>query len=244
MLRLDGLKIARGDFHLSADFTVKPGARVAVIGPSGAGKSTLLNAIAGFEPLSAGRITLNDADLTPLPPGKRPVAMLFQDNNLFLHLDLAQNVSLGIDPNLRLSTDQKAKVANALDRVGLQGLHSRKPGQVSGGQQARAAIARLLVQSRPVLLLDEPFAALGPALKADMLDLVADLTRQTGATLLMVTHDPAEAARLCDKAVLVADGTAHGPQPTGVLLRDPPPALRAYLGESLAVPPEKPDEQQ
>ena len=106
----------------------------------------------------------------------------------------------------------------------------RKPGQLSGGQIGRAALARALLRARPILLLDEPFAALGPALKAEMLDLVAETADQSGATVLMVTHDPADALRFADLAVLVADGVASPPQPTAALFADPPPALRAYLG--------------
>ena len=138
---------------------------------------------------------------------------------------------LGLRPDLRLSLAEKTKVEAALDRVGLGGLGARKPGQLSGGQIGRAALARALLRARPLLLLDEPFAALGPALKADMLDLVAEVAGETGATLLMVTHDPADAKRIADVTVLVADGVAHPPGPTAELFADPPPALRAYLGQ-------------
>jgi len=92
------------------------------------------------------------------------------------------------------------------------------------------ALARTLIRARPLLLLDEPFAALGPALKAEMLALVAEIVAETGATLLMVSHDVADARAICDQTVLVADGVAHAPQPTVQLLDNPPPELRAYLG--------------
>ena len=156
--------------------------------------------------------------------------MLFQDGNLFPHLDVAQNVGLGIRPDLKLDAAERARVAEAIARVGLEGLAGRKPAALSGGQQSRAALARVLVQNRPLLLLDEPFAALGPALKVEMLDLVAALVRDAGATLLMVSHDPADARRIADEVILVEAGRAHPPQPTAALLDNPPPALRAYLG--------------
>ena len=101
---------------------------------------------------------------------------------------------------------------------------------MSGGQQSRVALARVLVQGRDLLLLDEPFAALGPALKAEMLELVAELVVESGATLLMVSHDPSDARRIADQVVLVADGQAHPPMETAALLDNPPPALKAYLG--------------
>jgi len=230
MLRLENCVIENGGFQLQAGLTIARGSRVAVIGPSGAGKSTLIEAVAGFRPLTKGVIRWNGGELTGVEPGKRPVAMLFQDGNLFPHLTVAQNVGLGIRANLRLDAAQRAQVQAALVRVGLQDMADRKPAALSGGQQSRVALARVLVQGRDLLLLDEPFAALGPALKAEMLDLVAELVAESGATLLMVSHDPSDARRIADQVVLVADGQAHPPMETASLLNNPPPALKAYLG--------------
>jgi thiamine transport system ATP-binding protein len=230
MLTVEDLIIRQDDFILRGAFALQTGAVVAVIGPSGGGKSTLLNVIAGFFDPAAGRVLWDGRDITTLPPAQRPVAMLFQDNNLFPHLTVAQNVALGIRPDLRLDEKDRERVAQALARVGLEGFEARKPAALSGGQQGRVALARVLVQRRPLILLDEPFAALGPALKAEMLDLVADLAAETGATLLIVTHDPADARRIASQVILVADGVVHPPQPTVALLDNPPAALAAYLG--------------
>ncbi|MHC0052244.1 thiamine ABC transporter ATP-binding protein [Actibacterium sp. D379-3] len=230
MLTLEDVLVQQGDFTLHADFSVAAGDRVAVIGPSGAGKSTLLDVIAGFFAPSRGRVLWQGRDLTPLAPGARPVSILFQDNNLFPHLTVAQNVGLGLRPDLKLDAAQRDAVAHSLDRVGLSGLGPRKPGALSGGQRSRVALARVLLRARPLLLLDEPFAALGPALKAEMLALVQALAAETGATLLMVSHDPQDARALAGKTVLVAGGRAHAPQDTAALFANPPPALAAYLG--------------
>lgn len=230
MLRLEALDIRQDDFRLQADFAIPAGSIVAVIGPSGAGKSTLLNVIAGFFPPVAGRIIWEQRDIIGLPPAQRPVAMLFQDNNLFPHLTVAQNIGLGIRPDLRLTAEDQNRVAEAVRRVGLDGMEGRKPGTLSGGQQGRVALARVMVQRCPLILLDEPFAALGPALKSEMLDLVAGLAGETGATLLMVTHDPTDARRIAPLTVLVSEGQAFAPQETGPLLNNPPPALADYLG--------------
>ncbi|MFK7939804.1 MAG: ATP-binding cassette domain-containing protein [Roseovarius sp.] len=230
MLKLDACTITNGAFTLAAHLEVEHGTRTAIIGPSGSGKSTLFEAIAGFRDLTNGRMIWNGTDFTTRPPGKRPVAMLFQDGNLFPHLTAAQNVGLGLRPTTRLSADEQTQVTAALTRVGLPDMGDRKPAQLSGGQQSRVALARALVQRRDLLLLDEPFAALGPALKSEMLDLVAVLTQETATTLLMVSHDPEDARRITENAILVADGTAHPPQPTTELLDNPPPALRDYLG--------------
>ncbi len=232
MLTLEDIVLQQGDFRLTASFRLPKGSVTAVLGPSGGGKSTLLSLIAGYLAPTGGRILWDETDITALPPAQRPVAMLFQDHNLFPHLTVAQNVGLGIRPDLRLTAQDKTRLSSALERVGLAGFEGRKPGSLSGGQQGRVALARVLVQRRPLILLDEPFAALGPALKADMLDLVAGLARETGATLLMVSHDPVDARRIAPLTMLVADGKAHPAQATAALLDDPPPALADYLGRT------------
>lgn len=230
MLEFREVAVSLGDFRLSANFTLQAGSRVAVIGPSGSGKSTLLALISGFLRPDRGQVLWQGRDLAPLGPGQRPVSVLFQDQNLFPHLDVAQNVGLGLRPDLRLSADQRAEVEGALARVGLGGLAERRPAQLSGGQQSRVALARVLLRARPILLLDEPFGALGPALKDEMLDLLAEIAGQTAATVLMVTHDPDDARRFAPQTIMVHDGKADPPVPTGALLDDPPPELRAYLG--------------
>lgn len=230
MLQLDKLVLTEPGFRLEANFSVPLAARVAIIGPSGAGKSTLLNAIAGFAIPDAGRIAWQGQDLAPLSPGERPVTILFQDQNLFPHLTIAQNLALGLSPRLRPTSEQLEQVAQALVRTGLAGLGDRRPAELSGGQAGRAALARALLRARPLLLLDEPFAALGPALKADMLALVAEVADATGATVVMVTHDPKDAQGFASQTILVADGLAHPPQDTAGLFANPPKALADYLG--------------
>ena len=230
MLRLEGLVIAQDEWRMTADLTLEPDTATAVIGPSGAGKSTLLAAIAGFLDPAAGRILWDGRDLTPLAPADRPVTLLFQEHNLFSHMTVAQNVGLGLRPDLRLDRAGWDRVADALDTVGLAGLGPRRPAQLSGGQRQRVALARALLRDRPVLLLDEPFAALGPALRAEMLDLVARLRSKARATLLMVSHQPDDARRIAPSTIVVEGGRAHPPAPTAALLDAPPPELAAYLG--------------
>lgn len=230
MLTLEHLELRWQDWRLSANFSVPTGAKVALMGPSGAGKSTLLGAIAGFQVPQAGRVLWNGEDLAGQAPGRRPVSILFQDNNLFPHLTATENVGIGLQPNLRLDAEERNRVAQALERVGLAGFADRKPGQLSGGQAARVALARALLRHKPLMLLDEPFGALGPALRAEMLDLLDDLVDETGATLLIVSHEPDDAKRIADHVVFVADGVAQAPVPTGQIFANPPPALAAYLG--------------
>lgn len=231
MLELNKVKIQQGAFTLSVDMQIEAGTRCAVIGPSGAGKSTLLMAMAGFLDIAQGTCANDGHDITTLAPAKRPFAILFQDGNLFPHMTIAQNVALALSPSLKVSTEQRARIEAALADVGLAGMGARKPEALSGGQQSRAALARVLLQSKPWLLLDEPFAALGPALKIEMLDLVADLCERTGAGLLIVSHAPSDARRICLETILVEGNMAHAPQETAKLLDDPPKALRDYLGQ-------------
>lgn len=230
MLRVEGLRIEQGLFSLSAHFEVPRGRRVAVIGPSGAGKSTLLNALGGYVDIAGGRIEVDGRDVTDAAPDRRGIAMLFQDGNLFPHLTLAQNVGLGVRPALRLTEAENAQVRDALGRVGLGDFADRKPGDVSGGQQSRAALARVLMQAKPLLLLDEPFAALGPALRAEMLDLTSQVARDAGATVLMITHAPEDAERAADDLIFVEAGHVDPPRAVAGAMADPPEALRAYLG--------------
>jgi len=230
MLTLERLEIVQDDFCLTANLSVPTGARVAVIGPSGAGKSTLLAAIAGFLKPGSGKILWDGVDLADLPPGERPLSLLFQDNNLFPHLNAAENVGLALRSDLKLSSSQKDAVTHVLERVGLKGFGNRKPAALSGGQIARVALARMILRQKPLVLLDEPFGALGPALKGEMLTLLADLLDETGATLLMVSHDPDDAVRISNQTILVAEGIAHPPTDTATLFANPPDALKNYLG--------------
>lgn len=229
-ITFDNLTLTQGEFTLRADLQIEEGHKIALLGPSGGGKSTLLSALAGFIAPTTGRILWNGDDISQTIPAKRPVTLLFQDHNLFPHLSVAQNIGLGLRPNLRLSASEHQIVADALARVGLDGQGEKHPAQLSGGQQQRVAIARALLRDKPILLLDEPFAALGPALKHEMLDLVAEIVDAANATLLMVTHQPEDALWISDQTVLIADGEAHAPQDTKTLMVDPPAVLRAYLG--------------
>lgn len=231
MLRLESLRVAMDKGALEADLVLTQGRRVALLGPSGAGKSTLLDAIAGFRPIESGRLIWQGRDITQTPPEARPVSILFQDSNLFPHLTLERNLGLALRPDgRRPDAEARARIDGALARVGLDGMAERKPGTLSGGQQGRAALARVLLMARPVILLDEPFAALGPALKAEMLSLVREVGESLAALVVMVTHDPRDAERFADRVVLVAEGRVHPPVVTRNFFDHPPTEFVAYMG--------------
>ena len=229
-IKLDNVKISHGKFSLQADFEIEKGKKIALLGPSGGGKSTLLSAIAGFKTPYSDRILFENTDITSTPPAKRPIALLFQNHNLFPHLSVRNNIALGITTTLKLSLKEIETIDKALLRVGLDGLGNKMPSELSGGQQQRVALARCLIRKQPILCLDEPFAALGPALKKEMLDLVQEIAETTNATLLMVTHQPDDASYITDQTILIAEGKAHRPVTTNKLFANPPAALAKYLG--------------
>lgn len=230
-LHLDHIRARAGSFEVSANLSIDAGHRVAIIGASGSGKSTVLDVIAGFRAAYAGGVSWQGKTITALPPADRPIGILFQDTNLFPHLTIQQNLALALRPATgRLKPEDREQIETVLARVGLAGFAPRYLSEMSGGQQSRAALARALIQARPVLLLDEPFSALGPALKDEMLDLVAEIAAVESTTVLLVTHDPQDARRFAQETIVVEDGTVHPPQETHALLDNPPPRLRDYLG--------------
>lgn len=185
---------------------IQPGERVAVVGESGAGKSTLLNLIAGFEQASRGELYLHGENHFATEPAARPVSMLFQDNNLFPHLTVQQNIGLALVPSLHLSTAQTDQVAKIAEQMGIADFLARRADQLSGGQKQRVALARTLLRDKPILLLDEPFSALDPKRREELQQLVYQLCEQRHLTLLMVTHQFDEVKALFDYALKIENG--------------------------------------
>jgi len=194
-------------FHF--DLAVKKGSVVAIIGPSGAGKSTLLNLLAGFITPTKGDIKIDGHSIIKKAPHKRPISILFQDNNLFTHLSAYNNIALGLDPGLKLSQQQKQRLQTVSLQVGVESLLSRLPEQLSGGQQQRVALARCFVQDKALLLLDEPFSVLDPVLRVSMLKRVKLMAELENVTVLMVTHHIEDALAVASDFVFVnKDGCA------------------------------------
>ena len=201
----------------------------ALLGGSGSGKSTLLRVIAGFERPDAGRVLLQGRDVTRLPPPAREVAMMFQSYALFPHMDVQDNIAYG----LRRAGERNPgpRVAELLALLGLQGLEARRPHQLSGGQQQRVALARALARRPPLVLLDEPLAALDSNLRERTgLELRA-LQRRLGASFVMVTHDQAEALSLADRVAVLDQGRIAQVAPPRELYERPATrAVARFLG--------------
>ncbi|PRK73711.1 Thiamine import ATP-binding protein ThiQ [Haemophilus influenzae] len=206
MIYLNNVILNDKTLPMCFNLNVKAGERVAIIGESGAGKRTLLNLIAGFEFPAQGEIWLNDKNHTRSAPYERPVSMLFQENNLFPHLTVQQNLALGIKPSLKLTALEQEKIEQAACSVGLGDYLERLPNSLSGGQKQRVALARCLLRDKPILLLDEPFSALDQKLRVEMLALIAKLCDEKDLTLLLVTHQPSELIGSIDQVLVVENG--------------------------------------
>lgn len=211
--------------------TFEAGSFTGLIGPSGSGKTTLINLIAGFEEPASGSVCFDGVDAAGAEPADRPVTMVFQDNNLFAHLDVSTNIALGVSASLNLSGRDNALIATSMEETGLSGLGQRLPRELSGGQRQRVAIARALVRNRPVLLLDEPFAALGPALRRDMLRLVSGIHKERRMTVILVSHDPADVKFAATHAAFLDAGRVMANRPVDALFSASDiPGLQGYLG--------------
>jgi thiamine transport system ATP-binding protein len=230
-IQLDKVRFSYEATRFSFDAVVAPGSITAVMGASGSGKSTLLSLVAGFETPASGQILIGGMDMADVSPARRPISMIFQENNLFAHLSVEKNVALGRSPSLKLSGADRLAVAEAIATTGLAGKESRLPRELSGGERQRVAIARALVRQRPVLLLDEPFASLGPALRLDMLGEIRALHARTGMTILFVTHHPEDARRLADAVIFLQDGQSVAQGPTATFFGEAAPLpFQHYLG--------------
>jgi spermidine/putrescine transport system ATP-binding protein len=188
------------------DLTISSGEFFSLLGPSGCGKTTTLRLIAGFEQPTAGRILLDDVDVSGIPPHKRNVNTVFQSYALFPFLTVFDNVAFGLRGRRLASEELTSRVYESLELVKLRSFEKRRPGQLSGGQQQRVALARALVLKPSVLLLDEPLGALDAKLRRALKVELKALQEQVGITFLYVTHDQEEALTMSDRLAVMRDG--------------------------------------
>jgi molybdate transport system ATP-binding protein len=198
--------VDRPAFRVAAAFGAAAGSPVALVGPNGAGKSTVLAAVAGLEPLAAGRVRLGGRDLTGLPTERRRLGVVFQDFLLFPHLDVRDNVAFPIRVAGASRAAARRRAAPWLERFGLAGLAGRHPFELSGGQRQRVALARALAAEPEALLLDEPMASLDVEGRDEIRAELAAHVRGFGGPTVVVTHDREDAAALADRVVVLEGG--------------------------------------
>jgi putative spermidine/putrescine transport system ATP-binding protein len=217
--------------------TIGRGEFVTLLGPSGSGKTTFLMIVAGFEPATTGRLTLDGADMTQTPAEARAFGMVFQGYALFPHMTVEQNIAFPLKVQGCSANDIRRRVAQMIEMVGLGGHGHKRPAGLSGGQQQRVALARALVYDPPMLLLDEPFSALDKSLRGQMQDEVRRLHREIGTTFVFVTHDQSEALALSSRVAIFNHGTLQQiAAPQAVYERPANRFVAEFLGDINVLP--------
>jgi spermidine/putrescine transport system ATP-binding protein len=214
------------------DLDIPPGEFFCLLGPSGCGKTTTLRMIAGFERPSAGRILLDDRDVSGTPPNKRNVNTVFQNYALFSHLTVAENVAFGLRFTRASKEETRSRVSQALTLVQMEEFRDRKPHQLSGGQQQRVALARALILNPSVLLLDEPLGALDAKLRKTLQVELKALQEQVGVTFVYVTHDQEEALTMADRLAVMSEGRVEQVGTPREVYEEP---ASAYVADFLGV---------
>ena len=211
--------------------TIERGCLYGLLGPSGCGKTTTLRLVAGFDSPTSGDILLNGTSLVPLKPFERNVNTVFQSYALFPHMTVRGNIEFGLKQRREPVSDLDGRVKRVVDLVQLTGKESRLPGELSGGEKQRVALARSLVLEPEVLLLDEPLSALDPNLRKQVRAELKELQRRTGITFVIVTHDQEEALSMCDRIAVMHQGKVEqigGPE--DIYLRPKTRFVAEFLG--------------
>ena len=206
MLEVVDLTVQRGTRRVldGVSLSVQPGERLAVHGPSGCGKTTLLYAIAGLVDIKRGAIRISDRDVTTTPAHQRDIGLVFQDNQLFPHFDVADNVSYSLRVRGMAKRERRNVAEEWLSRFGLTGLAHRRVTELSGGEAKRVALARTMAGKPRVVLLDEPLTGLDDHLHEQLLADIRSVFDRLGTTVVHVTHDRAEGAALCHRSMDLA----------------------------------------
>ena len=232
-VRIEGVVKKHGSFTAlhGLDLDIRPGEFFALLGPSGSGKTTTLRILAGLESVSAGRVMLDDADVTHADPGERDVAMVFQSYALYPHMTVAENIAFPLKMTGVAAALRDEAVKDAAGKVGIGHLLARRPGQLSGGQQQRCALARAIVRKPRLFLLDEPLSNLDAKLRIETRAELRRLQRELGVTVVYVTHDQEEAMTVADRMAVFMEGrVVQVGTPKGIYLRPASAAVASFIG--------------
>ena len=222
MIRIENLCVRLPGFSLGpVDICVEEGEFFCLLGPTGAGKTLILESVIGIVPIADGRIMVSGRDVTGLPPERRRVGIVYQDCALFPHLSVEKNIHYGLRYHNSANSDGRARCRDLVERLGLAPLLDRSVTTLSGGEKQRVALARALATAPSVLLLDEPLAALDPCFREEIRDLLRSLHRETGLTVLMVTHDLTDAHTLAQRVAILHDGRIEQTGTADTVFRKP-----------------------
>ncbi|HWA42442.1 MAG TPA: ABC transporter ATP-binding protein [Hypericibacter adhaerens] len=239
LVRLEGLcKSYEGQVAVERfNLTIAKGEFVVLLGPSGSGKTTVLSMLGGFTEPSEGRVLIEGADVTALPPAKRPTATVFQDYALFPHMSVRANVGFGLAMRKVAKAERDARAEEVLKLVGLEGFGARRVHQLSGGQRQRVALARAIAVKPAVLLLDEPLGALDLALRRQMQEELVHIQKRLGTSFVHVTHDQEEAMSVADTIVVMNKGRVEDRGAPARIYRRPASLFTAtFMGENNILP--------
>jgi ABC-type Fe3+/spermidine/putrescine transport system ATPase subunit len=232
-ISVHGLRVAYGANEVlkGIDLSITRGSFVALLGPSGCGKTTLLRTLSGFNPASAGSISVNGRNIAQEPPERRNMAMVFQSYALWSHMNVAQNIGYGLKLRKLPRTDIQLRIGVLLDMLGLQGFGERAVTELSGGQRQRVALGRALAVEPQILLLDEPLSNLDARIRLQMRHEIRTIQRQLGVTAILVTHDREEAMVMADQVVILNQGqVAQIGTPEEVFQRPQTPYVASFMG--------------
>lgn len=238
MIRIENLGIELPGFAVQdVNLRVEPGEFFTLIGPTGSGKTLVLESVAGLAPKCSGRILINGEDITHMPPERRAVSLVYQDHSLFPHLTVLQNVTYGQRYQGIGRREGESEACMLLEQLGLSRVTDRRPDKLSGGEKQRVSIARALACRPRVLLLDEPLSSLDPQFRADLRQTLKSLHRETGLTVLMVTHDFVDALTLSDRAAVIRAGKLEQVGSVADIFRQPAtPFVAEFVGMTNVLP--------
>lgn len=212
--------IHSNNFSINFSLKIKEGERISIFGPSGSGKSTLMNLIAGFLFINKGKILINKKDYTKKFPSERPISTIFQENNLFYHLNIITNIALGINPKLNFSIKEKQKIQSIAKKLNIYDYLYHLPEQLSVGQRQIVSIARCLLRNKPILLLDEPFSSVDLLSKIKIINLLKVFCDKKKITLIIVLHNFEDAVKITERSLLIIKGKIYWDGKTDNLIKE------------------------
>lgn len=209
MINLNKVIYSNEEFIMNISLKIQKGEKISIFGSNGAGKSTLMHLIAGFLTINSGKILINNKNYTKLSSSYRPISIIFQENNLFSHLNVIQNIAIGLNKKFKFDHNDNKKINNILNMFNLKNYINKLPNQLSVGQRQLVAIIRCFLRNKPILLMDEPFSSLDFISKFKLINLINEFCNINNTTLVMVSHDFEDAQKITKRSVIIKKGKIY-----------------------------------